>query len=158
MKKSSQKVVKKAQKPSKKTFNLPVEHQENRLVLLVRDPWWLFAYWEMTPRFSSDGEKALRVYDVTGGDLPSSRSYFDIRIGAGESWYIEVGIPDREWIAEIGFLSNEGCFVSWARSNRVTTPRYGVSDVIDKEWALSDELSRKLYGLTGVPSFGLSSK
>ena len=28
---------------------LPVYYEEDKLVLLIRDPWWIYAYWEVTP-------------------------------------------------------------------------------------------------------------
>src|SRR2546428_8916486 len=49
--------------------DLPRAYGRDRLVLLVRDPWWLFAYWELTPtsrietlrRLGAEAEGAVEV-------------------------------------------------------------------------------------------------
>jgi len=66
----------------RKEFRFPQGYGDNRIVLLVRDPWWLFSYWEIrkdkeeeiVQKIENSGEtreKAiLRVYDVTDIDFP----------------------------------------------------------------------------------------
>lgn len=138
---------------------LPSHYGEDRLVLMVRDPWWLYAYWEVTPHrqqevltqigsHAQSGRKTvLRVYDVTGSPaLPKSNSFFDIELNFyAESWYIDVGIPDREWVAELGYRV-EGRFYPLLRSNRVSTPAFGISDVLDEEWMLPEDIYYRLIG------------
>ena len=145
-----------------RSFELPAQYGEDGMVLLVRDPWWLYAYWEVTPlrdrevademqRLGAAADKTvLRVYDITGSSLANPRSFFDIEITflAG-NWYIDVGIPDREWVAELGRRARDGRFFMLVRSNIVRTPRFGVSDVLDEEWLLPDDLFWKLFGLSG---------
>lgn len=145
-----------AQKPvfsisaQRASFEMPRPAGENKLVLLVRDPWWIFAFWELTPGHGNVDKRVLRVYDVTDVNPQAPRSFFDVEFGSANCWYVEVGEPDHQWVAEIGWLSREGQFFALIRSNIVRTPRYGVSDVIDEEWMLSDELSKKLYQLAGA--------
>ncbi len=142
-------------------FGLPADYGKDRLTLLVRDPWWIFAYWEVTPRREEEvwnlvrsrgsrgGQKVLRVYDVTDGDISRSRHFFDIEVQDSlGNWYVEVGAPDRAWVAEIGVRTDRG-FFAFVRSNVVRTPRFGVSDVVDEEWMIPDELWQKIYGLQG---------
>jgi uncharacterized protein len=73
--------------------------------------------------------------------------YFDQevyeRVG---NWYFDFGRPTHSFCADLGLLSPEGRFLTLARSNYVTMPRDGVSDVIDEEWMLVDEEFWKLYG------------
>ncbi len=142
-------------------FELPQGYGENQLVLLVRDPWWIYAYWEVTPErenhvrnaMAQEGTtfycKVLRVYDVTGKNPPEHHSFFDIEFGFSGNWYVDVGTPDREWMAEIGLRTPEGRFFAMVRSNIVRTPRFGVSDILDEEWLLPDELYWKIFGLSG---------
>jgi uncharacterized protein len=139
---------------------IPAHYWENRLVLLVRDPWWLYAYWEVTPErqreVAAEVDKSgrgpyrtvLRVYDVTGGMvLPRSNSFFDIELNfQTDNWYIDVGTPNREWMAEIGFRDEKGRFFALVRSNRVRTPAFGISDVLDEEWMLPEEIYFRLIG------------
>ena len=47
--------------------------------------------------------------------------------------------PPRSYRVDVGYLSKSGRFYVLARSNVVTTPRAGVSDVIDENWADLDE-------------------
>ncbi len=139
-------------------FELPKNYGDDKMVLLVRDPWWLFAYWEVTQTRQAEVREAihrgrlspdktvLRVYDETAG----AGTFFDIEVGVfADNWYIDVGKPDREWVAELGIRTHEGRFFRWVRSNRVRTPRAGVSDVLDEEWLLPDEIYWKLFGLSG---------
>lgn len=149
--------------PSPKTngFELPAVYGENKLVLLVRDPWWLYAYWEATPEreqevlgfVRSSGlsieAKVLRIYDVTDKEWPDTHAFFDIEVGIANNWYVDVGKPDRQWITELGFRAHGGRFFSLVRSNCVRTPRFGVSDVLDEEWLLPDDLYWKIFGLSG---------
>lgn len=144
-------------------FTLPSKYGEDKAVLMVRDPWWLFAYWEVTPRREQETVDAihragltreksvLRVYDVTGASVPDSHSFFDIELqNFASTWYIDVGVPDREWVVEVGIRTREGRFFMLVRSNVVRTPRFGVSDVLDEEWMLPDELYWKLFGMSGL--------
>ncbi len=141
---------------------LPEYYAEDKLVLLVRDPWWLFGYWEVTPGrqaqvladLSSNGlgveKTVLRVYDITGTSIEAPITFFDIEINyLNSNWYIDVGQPDREWIAEIGFRTHGGQFFTLVRSNAVKTPSFGISDVLDEEWMMPDEMYFKLLGVIG---------
>ena len=142
---------------------LPTHYGEDRLVLLVRDPWWIFAYWEVTPERQqqvlrqTEGKRyktVLRVYDVSGVSLPKSNSFFDIEINFhADNWYVDVGMPDREWAAEIGFRTEDGRFFALVRSNTVRTPAFGISDVLDEEWMLPEDVYFRLLG----QSFGAGS-
>lgn len=122
-------------------FPLPWSYGETRLVLMTRDPYWLFAYWELTAEAhraaaASVGPEAwfatrpvLRVYDVTGG------GHYDVGVDeAARNFYLNVGQPDRSWYVEIGRLTPDGRFVMLARSNTVHTPRDGPSEVVDPRW------------------------
>lgn len=140
---------------------IPSHYGDNKLVLLVRDPWWLFAYWEIAPsrqeelnrQIHRDGHKnkktVLRVYDVTRCSLPKHNSFFDIELNFfSDNWYIDVGIPDREWVAEIGYRTDDGRFYALARSNSVRTPAFGLSDVLDEEWMLPEDIYYRIIGRT----------
>lgn len=137
---------------------LPDGYGDTKLVLLVRDPWWLFAYWEIEAsreatareaahRRGGDFRTVLRVYDVTGLDLPRKNSFFDIELNFhATNWYIDVGLPNRDWVAEIGYRFDDGHFIGLVRSNRVRTPSFGLSDVLDEEWMLPDDVYFRILG------------
>jgi hypothetical protein len=90
------------------------------------------------------------MYNVTDVDFSQSHHFFDIEIGPADNWYIDVGLPNTEWVAELGLRTQDGYFHPMIRSNRVRTPRYGVSDVVDEEWMLPDHIYWKLFGQAGV--------
>ncbi len=129
--------------------DLPGGYGKDRIVVMVRDPYWLHAYWEMTRQAVQRAEAALgqewhgakpilRVLDVSSHDSTNSgeRPVKDIEIHGGcNNWYLEVQNPPRSYRVDIGYLSRSGQFYVLARSNTVTTPRAGISDLIDENWA-----------------------
>lgn len=120
---------------------LPAEYGEDRITLMVVDPWKLFAYWEVREDTLSrlKGMLTLKVYDVTGIDFDgkNANTTFDIpayeRVGDS---YVGVG-PNREFIVDIGVVLREGGFITIARSNKVTTPTI---KVIREEGILPQEV------------------
>lgn len=149
---------------------IPSRYGEDRLTLLVRDPWWIYAYWEITPQTwqearakvsSFPSKEVLRVYDVT--DIfefrgENARGFFDIELSPfADNWYINVGNPDRSYCAELGLRTEDGRFYPLLRSNTVRTPRYGMSPITDEEWMVSEEEYWKLFGLSGGYGIGKGS-
>ncbi|HZR45277.1 MAG TPA: DUF4912 domain-containing protein [Candidatus Manganitrophaceae bacterium] len=128
--------------PDSPYAEIPREYRENRIVLLVRDPEWVYAYWEVTPdamgeanRRLADSEArlTLRVYDIT--EMKDLTYFWDIevyqRIG---NWYIDVGRPDRTYLVDVGMKSGSGGFATIARSNAGHTPPNAPSSRFDEEW------------------------
>ena len=148
---------------------LPSEYGKDMIVLQVRDPWWLHAYWEVRAgtlkRLKDEflalfdtARKALRVYDVSFIDFNGSNAhrYFDIELTRDcLNWYIDTGATGRSWCVDLGLKLSDGRFITIARSNTVTTPLDGPSWITDEEWMVPDELFTKLYatavGLGGSP-------
>jgi hypothetical protein len=130
---------------------------------MVRDPYWLHAYWELTRHAVQRAEAALgqawhgakpniRVLDVTGQDGHAAETPVrDIEIHGGcNNWYIEVQNPPRSFRVDIGYLARNGQFYVLARSNVVSTPRAGVSDRIDENWADFDmSKADRIYAMSG---------
>jgi hypothetical protein len=150
---------------------LPNGYGKDRIVLLVRDPYWLHAYWEITPTAVTRAEAALReewhgskpilrLLDVTSEDTTaSSESHVrDIDIhGEANNWYIDVSNPPRSFRVDIGYLTRRGRFYALAHSNVVSTPRAGVSDVIDENWVSVQDQFEKIYAMSGGFDPGASS-
>lgn len=156
----------------RKQFRFPQGYGDNKIVLLVRDPWWLFAYWEVRKdkeeeivrKMERSGEapqkSILRVYDVTDVNFngKNARSFFDIDLkDLASNWYINVNLPDSSWIVDIGIVSNKGNFYLLARSNVVRTPRFGMSDQLDAEWMAPEDEFWKMFGLSGGMGIGKGS-
>lgn len=152
-----------------RNFELPQVYGDNKIVLMVRDPWTLYTYWETSKQVEGrvKGEirnkgleiskSILRVYDVTDSD-PGQRIVFDFELRDWiSSWYIHAGQTGREWIVDIGILCTNGEFFCFARSNMVRTPANRMSEVTDGEWMCPEELYKKLFVLSGGAEVGKSS-
>jgi hypothetical protein len=115
-------------------FLFPETYGVNRIRLLVRDPEWIFAYWDVSPASVKDlgkslGERALalsrltlRVLDPVGGGSS------DILLPPGARWwYVRTDNTRRTYRAELGVTLPSGEFRRLAESNTVVTPRVGPS-------------------------------
>ena len=146
-------------------------HAKDRVVVIVRDPYWLHAFWELTHQSVQRAEAALgqdwhgarpilRVCDVSAQDTTSTAESVvrDVDIHGGcNNWYVEVNQPPRSYRVDIGYVSKRGQFYVLARSNVVTTPKAGVSDAIDENWSESDaKQADRLYAMSSgfEPSAG----
>ncbi len=156
------------QQATAKSGMLPQSYGEDRIVLIARDPFVVHAYWEATPDrlerekawFGWDSKLNIRIFDVTGVQFDGRNAigYFDQEvIERTGNWYLDFGRPGHSFCADLGLLSPDGRFLSLVRSNYITVPREGVSDVVDEEWMLSDEEFFKLYGYPEGFQGGLSS-
>jgi hypothetical protein len=143
---------------------LPTGYNETKIVLLPRDPAWMFAYWEISQsaqfsfssRYGNDiAALILRVYDVTNiiFDGSNANRYFDIRVNENlGNWYINAGEYNKVWCVEIGYLLKDGRFIMIARSNCVALPKCGVSNVEDAAWASLHIFEEKLFEQIGDTS------
>jgi hypothetical protein len=144
--------------------DLPGGYGKDRIVVMVRDPYWLHSYWELTRHAIQRAEAALgqdwhgakpilRVLDVSSHDTTSTAESIvrDIDIHGGcNNWYVDVANPPRSFRIDIGYLSKHGQFYVLARSNVVTTPRAGISDLIDENWADIDvKKADRIYAMSG---------
>ncbi|GJL78593.1 MAG: hypothetical protein NPINA01_15820 [Nitrospinaceae bacterium] len=135
---------------------LPANYGDNKLVLLVRDPYWCFLYWELQSekiaeglqrlhRNQSEVRHILRIHSPSAGG-----TYFDVDVDfRAESHYIQLSPPGASFFAEIGLLDPEGHFAALAISNTITLPLDGPSDVIDEKWMTTSENFEEIYALSG---------
>jgi uncharacterized protein len=135
----------------------PVER--DRLVVMVRDPYWLQVYWELSRSSIDRAESAmgphwhtaapvLRLYKMAVDG--TSALVRNIPIHGGVShWYVEVQEPPNEYRLEIGYLAAGGHFYGLARSNSVTTPRAGTSDAIDENWTDVADNADRIFAMSG---------
>jgi len=140
--------------------DLPSGYIEDKIVLQVRDPWWLHSYWEVTHGTrerlrNSLGDRyyqadwVIRVYDVSFivFDGTNANRYFDISVGHDtNNWYINVS-SGRSYCVDLGLRLNDGTFITIVRSNTVMTPLDGPSWILDEEWMILDEEFMRLYGV-----------
>ena len=135
------------------------EPKEDRLVVMVRDPYWLHAVWDLSQRSVDRAQAAmgqrwhsaqptLRVLRIM--EAGSSVLERDIPIHGGVSnWYVDVSEPPCSFRMEIGYLAPDGVFYSLARSNSVQTPPAGNSDAVDDNWSDVAQNADMIYAMSG---------
>ncbi len=132
---------------------LPASYNGDKLEAMVRDPNWIYAYWDLNEdsraKFSHlaiGGAWVLRVHNLT---VPN---HVDIPILLeGGNWYLPV-VADTEYQVEMGVLDAEGDFHAAVTSRRVKTPPVGISDVADEKWMVLEEELARLMELSGAVS------
>lgn len=136
---------------------------KDRVVLLVRDSYWMQACWDITRQSVARAraalaehwhtcEPTLRLMQVDAGATTSTAETLvrDIPIHGGvKNWYIDVKESPNSYRVDLGYLAENGRFYALARSNVVTTPRPGSSDAIDENWTDIAENYEKIYALSG---------
>lgn len=137
---------------------LPCEYGEDGVVLLIRDPYWACAYWEislateeaMKAKLGTQLEGAqvlLRIYEFKAEQPDEVAQVIDVpvkmRVG---SWFLHLGNPGHQFQCEIGYLLTNGVFIAVAKSNRIELPPDDISRDVDAEdWAIVEEDFQLLF-------------
>lgn len=112
---------------------LRATYGRDRAVLLARDPWCIYAYWELTPATraeaarnvgddATDAQLVLRIHDLTGGRVDGD-GWLDVDLGTDAgSDYVNVARPGVVLRAELGLRTRAGTFLSLVRSNALQVP------------------------------------
>ena len=97
-------------------FELP-SYNETAVVLLVRDPYWIYAYWDFREELKAElsqtfagWEKVpltLRVYNLSRRQPGTGEpEFFDISINhLANNWYINVGELAQEYQVDLGYYT-----------------------------------------------------
>ncbi|MFM7527303.1 MAG: DUF4912 domain-containing protein [Nodosilinea sp.] len=127
--------------------DLPGGYGESRIVLMPRDPQWAYAYWDIPMEHKEDLRRqggarlALRFYDVTDIDIsyqaPHSLQQYECDEMARD-WYLPIPVSDRDYVAEIGYLCNDGRWLALTRSLPVHIPPVYPSDWIEDHFITVD--------------------
>jgi hypothetical protein len=148
------------------TFRTLIDHNghvKDRLVVMVRDPYWLHAYWELSRKSIERAKVALgqywhgarpvlRLCEVSRDGTTSSprQPIRDIEIHGGvNNWYIDVQNPPKSYQLDVGYLADGGRFFCLARSNVVSTPAATAGDTFDKNWADVAKDFDRIFALSG---------
>jgi hypothetical protein len=138
-------------------------YAKDRLVAMVRDPYWLHAYWEITRQSVERARVALgqhwhaaqpvlRLLEVgRDGTTSAQRKVIrDIEVHGGvNNWYVDVDDPPKSFQLDLGYLGPDGKFLCLIRSNVVTTPQSGSVDNVDGNWADVAKDYERIYALSG---------
>lgn len=147
-------------------ITVPQGYGDHKIVLQVRDPWMLHAYWELSSKVIQRKEEQLKKKGLAVGkwiirvyEEPQSSEGVrdDIELNQiADNWYFQVD-HDHTYYVDIGIIASDGSFHPIARSNKVRTPRFGMSSVIDKRWKCPGEEYWELFALSGGFGIGGSS-
>jgi hypothetical protein len=148
--------------PIEEFRELPETYGDTKITALIRDPEWIFIYWEISeetrqkfgiPKGKHNKTMAVRIYDVTDikFDGTNAISWFDVQINDyAISWYLKLPEPGRTYIVDLGFYGDDGLFKTIARSNTINLPSSEVSPYTDEEWMnITQESFMELFRLSG---------
>ncbi len=148
--------------PPQPSRDVPDEYGDTKLVLMIRDPEYVYAYWEISdetrkameiPRDGDSRRYVLRLYKVSGRQWPEEAAhyFFDVDVSAdAKSWYVQLPEPDELWCAELGIIDARDDYKMVCRSNPVSTPRNSISEDVDNEWMTVAESFEKITRLSGA--------
>lgn len=114
-----------AQAPDELT-DLPEAYGTETLWLTARDPHWLYAHWDLTRdqlrkhnALSADGHLVLRVFEnsVAGKPVEVEHVHPESR-----NWFVHVGRGGTRYLAQIGYHTPEGPWVTISTSAATLTP------------------------------------
>jgi ABC-type phosphate transport system substrate-binding protein len=75
-------------------------------------------------------KSVMRLYDVTAVDLekqpPNSTRQFDVPAGNHNKMNLPIAQGDRDYMAELGYLTNDGRWIPGIRSNKIRMPGAGL--------------------------------
>ena len=122
---------------------LPEGYGDSRIVLMARDPQWCYTYWDapndhrQALRNQGGQQFALRLYDITDLDLTTQKPHSLQQYACDETardWYLAIPVSDRDYMAEIGYVTAVGGWLVLARSNSVLIPPVYSSDWHDDQF------------------------
>ena len=129
-------------------YALPSSYDTTQLALIVRDPHWVYAYWDIAPSSVAkisqqigdevhSASYVLRLYEVSYIDFNGTNAnhFFDIDVGPfTKNWYINLWADNASYCADLGLRTRDGKFHPLVRSNFITTPRVTTSPRSDVIW------------------------
>ena len=136
---------------------------QDRLIMMVRDPFWLHAYWELTPTSIERAKVALGQYwhgakpilrlsaieeENCGGVVRTLVRDIEIHGGVNH-WYIDVKDPPKSYQLDIGYLSPCNTFHCLARSNVVNTAAAKKPALLDEHWRDVAQEADRIFAISG---------
>ena len=127
--------------------DLSANYDVTKLTLIARDPFGIYAYWEISAQSADEIKKKigsdfarsvyiLRMHEMGRINLNGANGNhsFDVEVGQVNDRHVNV-VKDRvSYYAEIGLRTPVGKFFSLTRSNIVTTPPAAASGRTDMIW------------------------
>ena len=119
--------------------DLPDSYGTKRLLLTARDPHWVYAHWDLTREqqrqfnsLSATGHLTLRVYEVeVGGRLAALAQVHP----ESRHWFVHVGKGGMKYVAELGYETLGGQWITVSTSGGTLTPPDSLSDDTSVQFA-----------------------
>lgn len=135
---------------------------KDRIILVVRDSYWMQAYWEVTRAtvqrakvalngYWHNARPVLRLLEITSDGNTNSVENFveEIEIHSGvNNWYVNTNSPGKNYRIAIGYAVPDGKFHLIAKSNQVSPPPGSNGDVEDHWTDITNDVE-KYYALSG---------
>ncbi|QBQ53703.1 DUF4912 domain-containing protein [Nitrosococcus wardiae] len=121
-------------------FFLPPPADRTKVVLMVVNPYCIYAHWSVLKqdlvrarkklRIKKHTQLVLRFYDLTAGNLAAPAS-FDVTVPRkADHRYVDLWADDKRYRVELGLANAKSEFVPLAGSNIIETPRASPADPI----------------------------
>lgn len=124
---------------------LPAAYGTRKLLLVARDPHWLYAHWDLTDeqlreynRLSASGHLVLRVYEGAAEGTPVVQQ--DVH-PESRNWFVNVSRAGARYIAELGYLNSAGAWVRVALSAATLTP---ADELSEQTWVRFETLPMEI--------------
>lgn len=126
--------------------DIPWGYGKDRITVLAVDPYWMFAYWEVTDGAleqareragAAAGDCVLRVYDTTHRLFDGTNAHWHTDIPVyrpANNHYVAMARPGSIFHVDVGVAGPDGAFATIARSGAVEMPRDAVSPDTRVEW------------------------
>ncbi|MCC7375147.1 MAG: DUF4912 domain-containing protein [Verrucomicrobiales bacterium] len=117
--------------PSLIAGELPASYGTGKLLLVARDPHWLFAHWDLTDaqlkdynRLSADGHLVVRVYikAIEGRPILEQAVHPESR-----TWFLHVPTASTRYLAELGYYDSKQVWTRVSQSAATITPAEDLS-------------------------------
>jgi hypothetical protein len=133
--------------------------EKDRLILMVRDPYWLNACWELSSatiqraraalgQYWHSSMPVLRLLEVAEDGTATLLREIQIH-GGVNNWYVDVQDPPSRFRVEIGYQSDYEGFYRLLASNLVSTPPPGLGDAMDDGWADLAANADRIFAMSG---------
>lgn len=148
-------------------LGLPKNYGDTAITILPKDPVCIFAYWSINEQtkntlkdrygqdFFKNSKLVIRICDITD---KTQKTGFDVFVDSDiDSYYVNVGKFNRSWLANMGYMTDKGKFISVAKSNELNMPRYGISPITDEQWVMLENEFEKILQKSNLLNIGTSS-
>jgi hypothetical protein len=127
---------------------LPAAYGFPRLLFLIRDPYWIFAFWEIPPenahellakleRSWDQVHWVLRMYSPDKENANSDATWDSAIDPSAPGWYLHLSPPGTSFQGEIGLCDEGGRFVGLTCSNIALLPPDRPSPFVDEQWPIT---------------------